>query len=159
ETGLAFLPTTLTVGALSLGATASLVSRFGARRCTSFGLIAMIASLALMAGADGHSAYFPRLFVAFSLLRLGAGLSFMPLLTIALAEVPPEGAGLASGIVNVSMQLSAALGLAVLGSLSSQRTALLMAQGVAPNEALIPARNDDAVVALEAGSWRAEDAA
>ncbi len=40
-------------------------------------------------------------------------------------------------MVNVSMQLSGALGLAVLGSLSSDRTAALLAQGVALNPSLI----------------------
>jgi len=137
QTGLAFLPMTLTVGWLSLGATARLVQRFGPQRCTSFGLLAIIAALGLLAGADEHSSYFPRLFFAFALLGLGAGTSFMPLLTIALADVPSADAGLASGIVNVSMQLSAALGLAVLGSISSDRTAALVAQGRSLNSSMI----------------------
>ncbi len=111
--------------------------RFGPRLCTSVGLIAFAGALVLMAGADEHTSYFPRLFVAFTLLGVGAGMSFMPLLTIALAAVPSEDAGLASGMVNVSMQLSAAVGLAVLGSISSARTSALLAQGVAQNAALI----------------------
>jgi predicted MFS family arabinose efflux permease len=49
---------------------------------------------------------------------LGAGLSFMPLLTIAMADVPRADAGLASGIVNTSLQVSTAIGVAVLGTLS-----------------------------------------
>jgi EmrB/QacA subfamily drug resistance transporter len=137
QTGLAFLPMTVTVGALSLGATARLVRRFGPKQVTSFGLLSFIAALVVLAGVDEQSSYFPRLFLAFALLGLGAGTSFMPLLTIALAEVPAEDAGLASSMVNVSMQLSGALGLAVLGSLSSARTAALMAQGVALNPSLI----------------------
>jgi EmrB/QacA subfamily drug resistance transporter len=137
ETGLAFLPMTLMVGGLSLGVTARLTERFGPRLCTSFGLVFIVASLVLLAGADENTGYFPRLFLAFALLGLGAGTSFMPLLTIALAEVPAQDAGLASGIVNVSMQLSAALGLAVLGSVSSQRTADLVASGVSLDAALI----------------------
>jgi MFS family permease len=137
QTGLAFLPMTLTVGLLSLGTTARLAERFGPRLCTSFGLVFIVASLVLLASADERTAYFPQLFLAFGLLGVGAGLSFMPLLTIALAEVPTEDAGLASGIVNVSMQLSAALGLAVLGSISSQRTADLVGRGVSLNAALI----------------------
>ena len=39
----------------------------------------------------------------------------MPLLTIAMADVPAADAGLGSGIINVSQQVSGALGLAVLG--------------------------------------------
>ena len=137
QTGLAFLPTTLTVALLSLGVTARLMQRFGPQRCTSLGLIAFVTALVLMAGADEHTTYFPRLFIAFTLLGIGAGTSFMPLLTIALAEVPSQDAGLASGIVNVSMQLSAAVGLAVLGSISSGRTSQLLADGVGVSTALV----------------------
>ena len=137
QTGLAFLPMTLTVASLSLGVTARLVQRFGPQRCVSLGLLAIIGALVLLANVGEHTAYFPQLFFAFMLLGVGAGTSFMPLLSIALADVPSEDAGVASGIVNVSMQLSAALGLAVLGSISSQRTASLVAEGMELNPALI----------------------
>ena len=40
----------------------------------------------------------------------------MPLLTIAMADVPTADAGLGSGIINVSQQVAGALGLAVLGT-------------------------------------------
>jgi EmrB/QacA subfamily drug resistance transporter len=188
QIGLAFLPMTLTVGSLSLGATAWLVGRFGPKRCTSFGLLAIVASLVLLAGADEHSGYFPRLFLAFALLGLGAGTTFMPLLSIALADVPTEDAGLASGIVNVSMQLSAAFGLAVLGSISSDRTTALLAEGLPLNDSLMSgfrlsfelagvcvglgllvaqlilrststARRSEPVVALEPEAWQANEAA
>ncbi|WP_131764944.1 hypothetical protein [Candidatus Protofrankia californiensis] len=43
---------------------------------------------------------------------------------------------MASGIVNVSTQVSAAVGLAVLGTLSSNRTASLLAEGRTPLDAL-----------------------
>ena len=46
----------------------------------------------------------------------------MPLLSIAMAEVPAADAGLASGIVNVSQQVAGALGLAVLGTIATNRT-------------------------------------
>ncbi len=52
------------------------------------------------------------MFFALLILGLGAGLAFIPLLAIAMANVPGEDAGLASGIVNVSLQMSGALGLA-----------------------------------------------
>ena len=53
----------------------------------------------------------------------------MPLLTIAMADVPASDAGLGSGIVNVSQQVSGALGLAVLGTLATNRTQALEAHG------------------------------
>jgi predicted MFS family arabinose efflux permease len=113
QTGVAFLAQTLAVGALSMGVTPRLTQRFGLRRTLSGGLVARTVGLGLLASANDQAAYFPGLFIAFALLGIGAGTSFMPLLTIALAEVPAEDAGLASGIVNVSMQISAALGLAI----------------------------------------------
>ncbi len=53
----------------------------------------------------------------------------IPLLQIAMAEVPNEDAGLASGIVNVSMQISAALGLAVLSTIATNETKSLVVAG------------------------------
>jgi MFS family permease len=137
QTGLAFLPQTLAVGALSLGVTARLVQPFGPKRCTAVGLLAMLTAMVMLAAADEHTRYFPLLFVAFGLIGIGGALSFMPLLTIALAEVPVADAGVASGIVNVSMQLSAALGLAVLGSVATDHTRALAELGLAPGLALI----------------------
>ncbi len=60
---------------------------------------------------------------------LRTGLSFMPLLTIAMADVPAADAGLGSGIVNVSQQVSGALGIAVLGTIATNHTKALEAHG------------------------------
>jgi hypothetical protein len=46
----------------------------------------------------------------------------MPLLTLAMADVPAADAGLGSGITNVSQQISGALGLAVLSTLAANHT-------------------------------------
>jgi len=46
----------------------------------------------------------------------------MPLLTLAMADVPPADSGLGSGITNVSQQISGALGLAVLSTIAANRT-------------------------------------
>jgi MFS family permease len=93
------------------------------------GLLATIAGLTLLALAGPQAGYFPSLLVAFLLMGLGTGTSFLPLLTIAMADVPSQDAGLASGIVNVSMQISAAIGLAALGTISTDRTRALLTQG------------------------------
>jgi EmrB/QacA subfamily drug resistance transporter len=130
RTGLAFLPMTLTVATLSLaGIPARLVARFGARRVLIPGLLCCVVSLLLLSTAGVGASFFPTVFLAYLLLGLGAGSSFMPLLTIAMADVPPADAGLGSGIVNVSMQVSAALGLAVLGTVATNHTKALTAGG------------------------------
>jgi hypothetical protein len=63
------------------------------------------------------------------LLGVGAGASFMPLLQIGMSEIPNADAGLGSGIVNVSQQMAAAVGLAVLSTIATNRTRSLVASG------------------------------
>lgn len=136
-TGLAFLPQTLTMAVLSLGPTAWLVRRHGPRRAVLLGLASLIAGLVLLATADADTAYLPVLAISFVLSGLGVGLSIMPLLMIAMARVPGPDAGLASGIANTSLQVSAAIGVALLGSLSDDRTATLTAGGEQLQDALL----------------------
>ncbi len=129
QTGLAWLPWTLTVAALSLGITARLVRRFGPMRVLIAGMAAVIAGLVLLHGAGPHTAFFPTLFLAFFAVGLGIGMAFMPLLQIAMADVPPADAGLGSGIINVSQQISGALGLAVLDTIATNHTQSLISGG------------------------------
>jgi MFS family permease len=137
QTGEAFLPWTLVVAALSAGPTARLVRRYGAGRPLMAGLALMAGGLLVLSSAGAGEAYFPTVFVAFFLMGLGAGTAFMPLLTIALADVPPSDAGVASGLINVSLYISAALGLAALGAIATDRTQSLSDQGWAADHALV----------------------
>jgi EmrB/QacA subfamily drug resistance transporter len=125
RTGLAFLPLTLVLGLLSLGVTARLMERFGSTRVLLAGLTSITAALVLLSRMPAHASYLPTIFVPFVLLGLGAGLSFLPLTTIAMADVPIADAGLASGIVNASLQISAAIGIAALGTVAAERTKVL----------------------------------
>jgi MFS family permease len=118
------------VAALSLGPTARLTARFGERRLLITGLSVLVAGLVVFALALHPGApYFPGLGLAFALIGVGAGLSFMTLMTLALADVPASDAGIASGVINVSTQISAAIGLAVLGTIAASRTNELGAGG------------------------------
>ena len=135
-TGLAFLPWSAALGVLSMGITANLMRRFGPRRILIPGMIAIVVALALMASAGPKASYFPELFGAYLLFGIGAGTSFMPLITIAMSEVPTRDAGLASGIANVTMQISAAIGLAALGTISTDHSRALAAQGYSVSGAL-----------------------
>jgi EmrB/QacA subfamily drug resistance transporter len=137
QTGEAFLPWTLVVAALSAGPTARLVNRFGAGRPLMAGLAIMAVGLLLLSSAGTGDAYFPTVFIAFLLMGLGAGMAFMPLLTIALADVPPADAGVASALINVSLYISAALGLAALGAIATDRTQALSDRGWTADHALV----------------------
>jgi EmrB/QacA subfamily drug resistance transporter len=129
NTGLAFLPSTLALAALSLGISARLMRSFGPRALLIPGLSTITIALLLMATADQNASYFPGIFGAYLLFGIGAGMSFMPLTTIMMAEIPAADAGIAAGVGNVTMQVGGAFGLAALGTITADRTHALIAQG------------------------------
>ena len=129
QTGLAFLPLTLLIGLFSLGLTARLMRQIGTTRVVFAGLAAIAAALVLLSRLPTHTSYFPAIAVPFALLGLGAGLSFLPLTTIAMADVPIADAGLASGIVNASQQISVAIGTAALATIAAERAKVLAGRG------------------------------
>jgi len=129
DTGLAFMPLTIAIAIMSLGVSARLVERFGAVNTLVAGLAGIIVGLLALAGQGVHASYFPGLFVAFLALGLGAGASFLPLLTIGMSDAPKRDAGLASGIINVSVQLFGAIGLATLGTIATDHAKTLAAAG------------------------------
>jgi EmrB/QacA subfamily drug resistance transporter len=129
QVGLAYLPVALAIGVLSLTAAPRLNMRIGPRATLLPGLVLMAIGLLLFATAPVHAAYLGRLLPIMLLLGIGAGLSFPSLMTIAMSGATPSEAGLASGLVNTSMQVGGALGLAVLATLSSTRVKDVLAAG------------------------------
>jgi EmrB/QacA subfamily drug resistance transporter len=137
ETGLAFLPVSLTIGVLSLGFSARLNMRFGAKATLIPGLALIAIGLALFARAPVDGDYLVDVLPVMLLLGVGAGLSFPSLMTLAMSGATQSDAGLASGLVNTSLQVGGALGLAVLATLSTTRTESLRADGESLADALI----------------------
>jgi EmrB/QacA subfamily drug resistance transporter len=129
EIGLAYLPVTLAIGTLSLGYAEKLITRFGARTTLLPGLVLIAVGLAYFSRAPVHASYAADVLPAMLLMGVGAGLVFPALMTLAMGGVDPSEAGLASGIVNTSLQVGGALGLAVLATLSSTHTKHLLAAG------------------------------
>ena len=129
DTGLAFMPLTISIAVLSMGVAAALMERFGALKILVSGLSGIVVGLLLLANQGVHASYFPGLFFAFLALGLGAGASFLPLLTMGMSDAPKRDVGLASGIVNVSVQLFGAIGLATLGTIATDHTKALSASG------------------------------
>jgi EmrB/QacA subfamily drug resistance transporter len=136
RTGIDFLPQALGVAVMSFGVTAWMVRRLGPKRTALVGLGAVLVGLALFVSSNPGTMYFPRLFFALLLIGVGAGATFPPLFTIGLADIPPADAGIGSGVVNVTQQVSAAISVAVLGVASSGRTSSLLAHGESAVNAL-----------------------
>jgi EmrB/QacA subfamily drug resistance transporter len=136
-TGAAFLPWTLTVAVLSRGVTARLIARFGAYLVLVVGMFTAAAGLFVFSTAGTETAFFPTVFVACLLIGAGIGSAFQPLLSIAMANVPRQDAGLGSGLANVSQQLAGALGVAVLSTIADNHTKNLVDAGVGATSALV----------------------
>ena len=137
RTGVAFLPMTLAMAVMSLGITSRLLERFGPMRLLVPGMSAVVVGLLLMSRVGVDANYLTSILPAFLLLGVGMSVSAVPLLTIAMADVPRSDAGLASGIVNVSMWLASSTALAVFGTLAASRTTRLTVAGASRAQALI----------------------
>jgi EmrB/QacA subfamily drug resistance transporter len=129
EVGLAFLPTTIVMGSLSLGFSEKLIMRFGPRTTLIPGVCLVVVALLLFARTPVHGDYLTDLLPPFLLIGIGVGTSFPAIMTLAMSGATPEDAGLASGLVNTSMQVGGSIGLAVLATLSTERTNSLLADG------------------------------
>jgi EmrB/QacA subfamily drug resistance transporter len=136
EVGLGFLPATVIIGVLSLGFSAKLNMRFGPRAVLLPGLALIAAGLALMSQVSAGGSYWSEVLPTMVLMGTGAGLSFPSIMMLAMGGVRPEEAGLASGLVNTTMQVGGAVGLAVLATLATNRTGNLLAGGDSSVEAL-----------------------
>jgi EmrB/QacA subfamily drug resistance transporter len=136
ELGLAVLPVTLVMGTLSVRYSETLITRFGARAVVIPGLALIAAGLGLFARVPVDGQYAVDILPTMVLIGAGAGLTFPALMTIAMSGATPSDAGLASGLVNTTVQVGGALGLAVLATLSTTRTENLLADGASTASAL-----------------------
>jgi EmrB/QacA subfamily drug resistance transporter len=137
ETGLAFLPVAVIIGTLSLGVSAKLNLRFGAKSTLVPGLVLVALGLALFTRAPLNADYLTEVLPVMVLLGTGAGLVFPSVTSLAMSGATAGDAGLAGGLLNTSLQVGGALGLAVLASLSATRTDSLLASGDTARAALL----------------------
>jgi EmrB/QacA subfamily drug resistance transporter len=126
EVGLAFLPGSLVMGAMSLRFSQPLAMRLGARPAIVLSLTAMGAAMLLFARTPVDGTFAVDLLPIMLLFGFGAGLGFPTLMGLAMSGATPQDTGLASGLANTSPQVGGAVGLAVLATLASERTSALL---------------------------------
>jgi EmrB/QacA subfamily drug resistance transporter len=136
KVGLAFLPGSLLMGVLSLGFTDKLNMRFGPRRVLIAGLCLLLVAMLLFARTPVDGNYLTDLFPTLFIFGAGAGVAFPALMMLAMSGATPQDAGLASGLVNTTGQVGGAIGLALLATISTERTASLLADGESQAAAL-----------------------
>jgi EmrB/QacA subfamily drug resistance transporter len=133
-TGLAFFPMALSVvvGANLAGRG---TARFGAGPLLASGMALICLGMLLFGRMPVGGSFALDVLPASLITAVGIGLAFVPVTIAAMAGSAPQEAGLASGLVNTSRQIGGSLGLAVLATIATERTAHLVG-GVALRPAL-----------------------
>jgi EmrB/QacA subfamily drug resistance transporter len=129
QVGLAYLPTTAVMGVMSFRFTGQLNLRFGPQATLLPAMVFIVVALLLLARTPVDATYAIDLLPAMILFGLGAGLAFPSLMTLAMSGATASDSGLASGLVNTSVQVGGAVGLAVLATFATERTEALLADG------------------------------
>ncbi|MGI8911785.1 MAG: MFS transporter [Rubrobacteraceae bacterium] len=150
-TGLAYLPATVTLGAISQGPAARAVNRFGIKPTIIGGLGLMAAGLLLFARAPVGGSFLVDVLPAMLVLGVGAAFGFMAVILASTTGVAESEAGLASGLVNTSQQMGGALGLAALAAFAAL-VAAASAAGVSSSQSTVAALNTGYHAAFLAGA-------
>jgi EmrB/QacA subfamily drug resistance transporter len=128
-TGLAFVPFSLCAAAAAIFA-APTVQRFGLKATIAGGLLMMAFGLLLFSQLPPNGNFWLHVLPGSILVGGGITLAGVPMTIAAMSGVEERDAGLASGLINTSQQIGAAIVLALLVTLSSSQTqAILAIQG------------------------------
>jgi MFS family permease len=127
-TGLAFLPSSALTGFFCLALTPGLARRFGPKALVVTGVALVTVGLLAFAPVPVNAKYVTDILPTMILTGAGFGLLFMPSVSIAMSDVAPSEAGLASGLTNVAVQLGAAIGVAAMATVSTARTRQLLSE-------------------------------
>src|SRR5919112_626846 len=130
KAGLSYLPLASLI-IVSAGMASQMVTKVGFKPTLIVGLLFIAAGLlwfSRVSAPDGSyvgDVLFPSMLAA-----IGLGFSFVPVTIGAVTGTKPQEAGLASGLINTSQQVGGALGLAILSTIATNRTADVFASGV-----------------------------
>jgi EmrB/QacA subfamily drug resistance transporter len=139
ESGLAILPITVLIMVMMVWGSPKLMGRFG----TKINLVAGLSLLALgillfsltpantsdyssSSSNNNNGVFLAYVLPASIISALGMSLSYIPVLTSAVANAKREDIGVASGLVNTTYQVGSALGLAIMVSISTMGTESLI---------------------------------
>jgi EmrB/QacA subfamily drug resistance transporter len=121
ETGIAYLPLALTVIVAS-GIASNLIARVGFKPLLATGMALLAAGLAWFAQIDAGGGYVSDVLGPSLVWGPGLGIAIVVVIAAATDDLGGEGeSGLASGLVNTTLQVGGALGLAALSTLAFDR--------------------------------------
>jgi EmrB/QacA subfamily drug resistance transporter len=151
KTGIASLPFAAGI-ILASGMASKLVERLAPRVMAAPGLLLAAGGMAWLSRLGVDPSYAVDIVPALFLTSFGLGLAFVPLTLTAVHRIAEDRAGVASALVNMAQQIGAALGLAVLTTVSTtaanaqlpQATRVLQ-QGLADADTGVVARAGEAL--------------
>ena len=118
KTGVASLPFAAGI-ILASGISSKLVERLAPRAVAAPGLVLAAGGMLWLSTLQVDSSYATNVMPALFLTSFGLGMAFVPLTLTAVHRVADDRAGVASALVNTAQQIGAALGLAVLTTVST----------------------------------------
>ncbi|OXM50475.1 MFS transporter [Amycolatopsis alba] len=124
-TGFAFLPTPVTNAVVALWLGPRLIGRLGTRPVLAGGLLVAAAGLALLTRVPADGDYFTDVLPPLLLAGIGMGAAVPAVIGTAMSAGSPEDSGVASGLVNTTLQIGSAVGTAVLAAVAASRTSSL----------------------------------
>ena len=116
--GLAYLPLEILTAIFAAGVSARMVNAIGSRTPLRLGFLAGALGLLLLAGITADGCFLVDILPGMLLVGLGGGIASSPVILLALNDVPAADAGLASGVLNTSLMLGGAFGIAAASSLA-----------------------------------------
>jgi EmrB/QacA subfamily drug resistance transporter len=135
QTGLAWMSGSVP-SILLAGVAQRLVTRRGPRFALGIGVSLIAAGVIWGTQIPVHGHFLTNLAGPFALAGAGTAFSFIPISIAVLSGVHQHQAGLASGLMNTSIQLGAALGIAIASSVAASHTQALLRTGTAASTAL-----------------------
>jgi EmrB/QacA subfamily drug resistance transporter len=135
KTGVAYLPFSVTLIGASAAAS-RLVDRFTPKPVVVAGVVLTAAGFLFLTGVSGHGDYASHVLPAITIIGAGLGLSFVGVTIAATTGVAPAESGLASGLLNTTLQVGGSLGLAILSSVSTSRITSALDSGSSLTAAL-----------------------
>jgi EmrB/QacA subfamily drug resistance transporter len=135
ETGIAFVPMTAAVAAGAILAP-RLARRLGARWVLAGGMLSAAIGEFLLTSVHPGGSYAANVLPGGLLGAFGLGLALVPATIVAVEGIPRALSGLASGVLNTSRFVGAALGLAVLSTIAAHHTDAEIGTGTSAARAL-----------------------
>ena len=145
--GLTFAPMSLTSMIIAPFA-GRLADRIGGKHILMTGISLFTVGFSLVAYVAGPDSTWINFLVPAIIAGAGMGMTFAPMTTIAMRNIQPRMAGAASGVLNTTRQLGAAIGSATVGALLQNQLATALHNEAVAHAGEVPAAFRDRFIAI-----------